>query len=105
MNKTGNRKRVSVAIAVILLTFLTLSMGQAGTGLSINWWTVDGGGGMSSAGQMSLNGSVGQPDAGTMSGGSYHLRGGFWTVPTISTPRPPEQGSHAILLPVVIDGD
>ncbi|MEI7657571.1 MAG: GC-type dockerin domain-anchored protein [Phycisphaerae bacterium] len=47
--------------------------------LSIPWYTVDGGGGLSSGGSFSLAGTIGQPDAGTpMSGGSFSVRGGFW---------------------------
>jgi hypothetical protein len=45
----------------------------------ITWSTVDGGGVMQSAGgDFLLSGTVGQPDAGTLSGGGYLLRGGFW---------------------------
>ena len=47
-------------------------------GYTIDWWTVDGGGGASSAGSYSLSGTLGQPDAGFSSGGGYTLSGGFW---------------------------
>ena len=41
--------------------------------------TIDGGGTMhSSAGDMVLSGTIGQPDAGPMAGGEYELNGGFW---------------------------
>lgn len=46
---------------------------------SLNWWTVDNGGGTSDGGIYSLSGTVGQPDAGDMSGGEYLLSGGFWS--------------------------
>jgi len=45
---------------------------------SIDWYTIDGGGGTSTGGVYSVSGTIGQPDAGTMSGGSYSLVGGFW---------------------------
>ena len=45
---------------------------------SIDWSTIDGGGGTSSGGSYTLSGTIGQPDAGTLSGGSYTLEGGFW---------------------------
>src|SRR5207253_2058998 len=45
---------------------------------SIDWFTIDGGGGTSSGGIYSISGTIGQPDAGTLSGGSYTLEGGFW---------------------------
>lgn len=44
------------------------------------WWTVDGGGGSSSApGSYALDGTAGQPDPGPiLSGDDYQLEGGFW---------------------------
>jgi len=58
-----------------LATFTTLALAQS---YSIGWFTLDGGGGPSAGGSFSLNGTIGQPDAGTMSGGNYSLAGGFW---------------------------
>ena len=41
--------------------------------------TIDGGGVMqSTGGSFELSGTIGQPDAGQMSGGSLELTGGFW---------------------------
>lgn len=41
--------------------------------------TIDGGGVMrSTGGEFELSGTIGQPDAGTMSGGGFDLTGGFW---------------------------
>lgn len=45
---------------------------------SIDWFTIDGGGGTSTGGVYSVSGTIGQPDAGAMSGGNYSLIGGFW---------------------------
>jgi hypothetical protein len=46
----------------------------------IDWFTVDGGGGTSSGGTFALSGTIGQPEAGTLSsGGDFELVGGFWT--------------------------
>jgi len=46
---------------------------------SIDWSTIDGGGGTSTGGVYSVSGTIGQPDAGpTMSGGNYSVNGGFW---------------------------
>jgi hypothetical protein len=51
----------------------------AGGTLSINWWTIDGGGEtFSTSAQYSVGGTIGQPDAGHMLGGGYTLSGGFW---------------------------
>ena len=47
---------------------------------ALDWFTIDGGGGTSSGGNYTLTGTIGQPDAGAMIGGSYSLVGGFWGV-------------------------
>jgi hypothetical protein len=44
-------------------------------------YKVSGGGGTSANGQYSMTGTIGQHDVGTaMSGGSYSLTGGFWSL-------------------------
>ena len=56
---------------------------------SLNWVTLDGGGGTSSSGGYEVSGTIGQPDTGLMSGGAYTLAGGFWpglTEPAIGAP-------------------
>jgi len=44
----------------------------------IDWFTIDGGGGTSSGGPYTLSGTIGQPDAGRLSGGTFVIEGGFW---------------------------
>jgi hypothetical protein len=61
-----------------ILAMLTVCLSVAQAQYSIDWFTIDGGGGTSTGGVYSVSGTVGQPDAGTMSGGSYSLAGGFW---------------------------
>ena len=57
---------------------------------SIDWSTLDGGGGTSTGGVYSLTGTIGQPDAGTMSGGNFTLAGGFWgLIAAVQTPGAP----------------
>src|ERR1039458_10603013 len=46
----------------------------------VDWFTMDGGGGTSTGGVYSVSGTIGQPDAGRLSGGSYPLDGGFWGI-------------------------
>ncbi len=48
------------------------------SGLSVAPASIDGGGGLSSAGTYTLAGTAGQPDAGSLSGGKYTLDGGLW---------------------------
>jgi hypothetical protein len=64
---------------LILLMAVTSINAQAGGGYDLTWSSIDGGGAMfSTGGSYSLGGSIGQPDAGTLSGGGYTLNGGFW---------------------------
>jgi hypothetical protein len=49
---------------------------------SIDWFTIDGGGGTSTGGVYSVSGTIGQPDAGgPMTNGQYAMTGGFWALP------------------------
>ena len=74
---------------IVCLVCLT-SVAARAQNYSIDWYTVDGGGGTSTGGAYSLSGTVGQPDAGLMSGGAYSLAGGFWgIIGVVSTPGGP----------------
>lgn len=65
-------------LTLFILIVLTLVAGAAFAQGDLSWWTVDGGGGASQGGGYSLNGTIGQPDAGRQTGGSYTLTGGFF---------------------------
>ncbi len=68
----------------IVLLVLILSL-PVTAGYEISWSTIDGGGGRSTGGDYALVGTIGQPDAGEMSGGDYRLSGGFWPArPTLA---------------------
>ncbi len=74
-----------ILLALLVLFALTTSASivpasaQSGGGYDLTWNSIDGGGAMfSTGGAYSLGGTIGQADAGTMSGGSYTLNGGFW---------------------------
>src|SRR5439155_209020 len=47
---------------------------------TLNWFTIDGGGGTSTGGVFNVRGTIGQPDAGRLAGGNYTLDGGFWGI-------------------------
>lgn len=48
----------------------------------IDWFTIDGGSGLSTGALFTLQGTVGQPDAGPpMTNGQFSLVGGFWALP------------------------
>lgn len=74
--------------AVISAGLLALTANLSAQSFSIDWHTIDGGGGASAGGGFSVNGTIGQPDAGaSLAGGGFALTGGFWSaVPTLGAP-------------------
>jgi len=61
-----------------------------GQSYSIDWFTIDGGGGTSTGGVYSVSGTIGQPDAGHMAGANYAIDGGFWSLTSaVQTPGSP----------------
>jgi hypothetical protein len=68
------------SLLLALVICVTGSFSTRAQSYSIDWHTIDGGGGTSTGGVYSVSGTIGQPDAGTMSGGSYSLAGGFWGI-------------------------
>ncbi len=86
------RHTLSILILLALLLASSVVLAQSG-GWALTWWTVDGGGyTFSSGGDYILGGTVGQPDAGMLSGGDFALSGGFWSRGI---------GQHRIYLPLV----
>jgi hypothetical protein len=68
-----------MAVLATVALLLVVSTALAQSGYDLSWWTVDGGGEtFSTGGSYTLGGTIGQPDAGVMSGGTYNLGGGFW---------------------------
>ena len=66
-------------IALLILAVAVSSVWAAPTGsYEITWYTIDGGGGTIGSGAYTLDGTVGQPDAGMLTGGGYTLEGGYW---------------------------
>ncbi len=79
------RKIVWLALVLVIAFALTSSQSvmpvaaQSGGGYDLTWNVIAGGGiTFSAGGSYLLGGTMGQPDAGTMSGGAYTLNGGFW---------------------------
>jgi hypothetical protein len=73
-------KRNATILTLVLVSALSLwvSVASAQGGYDLSWWTVDGGGGTASGGSYTLTGTIGQPDAGVLTGGDYTFGGGFW---------------------------
>ncbi|MGB9873234.1 MAG: hypothetical protein ACPLYD_16455 [Anaerolineae bacterium] len=76
----ASRFTFHVLLLIALLSLLaSVALAQTGGGYDLSWSTIDGGGATwSTGGGYALGGTVGQADAGALSGGSYTLLGGFW---------------------------
>lgn len=78
-----------VRIAIAGLIFGAGPTAQGDPPLTMSWHTLDGGGGWAYGDLFSLSGTIGQPDAGYMSAGSFEMFGGFWkgfTAETVCQP-------------------
>ena len=77
----------------ILLTKLAITLAPGALhaqSYSIDWFTIEGGGGTSTGGVYAVTGTIGQPDAGAvLSGGNYTLQGGFWSIQAVHIPGAP----------------
>jgi len=66
-----------------LAAALALAADASAQSYSIDWHTIDGGGGTSTGRVYSVSGTIGQPDAGLpMTNDQYSVTGGFWALPT-----------------------
>lgn len=73
-----------------LFAFASLLASAQAQFFAIDWFTTDGGGGVSSGGGYVLSGTVGQHNAGeVLSGGTFTLTGGFWAGVSAAEPLPP----------------
>jgi biotin transporter BioY len=68
-----------ILICASLLATGLVAFAAPQAGYIIDWWTTGGGGGQSSGGGYSLSGTIGQPDAGSLSAAAYSLAGGYWS--------------------------
>lgn len=99
--KLSNRLRSlclqALLVAGVLLLATATIAAQTGGGYDLTWNTVDGGGQtFSMGGGYSLGGTIGQPDAGVLTGGGYTLGGGFWRGGAVILP------SFRVYLPLVV---
>lgn len=71
-----------VVSAGVLALLLASAQAAAQPSFTLDWHSIDGGGGMNSAGGgYAVSGTIGQPDASAahaLAGGDYTLTGGFW---------------------------
>ncbi len=91
------RRTAILLVLTVLLPLTSIALAQSGGGYDLTWSTVDGGGyTFSSGGDYSLGGTIGQPDAGVLSGGDYTLIGGFWGGGAVK---------HKLYLPLILRTD
>ena len=101
-----------VTLVILLLAILAPAalLAQSGGPYSLTWWTIGGGGGQSTGGPFVVDTTVGQPAAGSQSGGAYTVLSGFWAAalpsagetPTPTPTRPP--GQYRVFLPLLAQG-
>jgi len=75
------RKALHLPRTVILLVVVAVGAGASANEFILDWFTIDGGGGMwITGGTLELSGTIGQPDAtsSVLTGGDFALVGGFW---------------------------
>lgn len=87
----GAIMRKIIILFLLLLTAASLTLAQANS-FTLDWWTVEGGGGMSGNGRYTLQATIGQPDAGEMRNGRYALLAGYWDI----------SSQYPVYLPVAI---
>jgi len=92
----------SLVVACCCLMLFSPGARAQSAQFSIDWYKISGGGGGSTGGVYSLSGTIGQPDAGAMSGGNYSLAGGFWSIITAAAGGPPFLAISAGNGPVLI---
>ena len=85
---TAKPSALRAAVLALLLVGMAACEGQAQP-YSVDWYTIDGGGGTSTGGAYTLSGTIGQPAVGLLTGGSFALEGGFWPGLIVPTPGAP----------------
>lgn len=81
--------RLRAVWAPVFVLVLAMTSFSACAQYAINWWSIDGGGGVSTGGVYRVQGAIGQADSAAMIGGTYVLQGGFWaggSLPVVSNP-------------------
>jgi hypothetical protein len=95
-------RRFALASLFALLPAVPAAHAQSGGVFDLTWNSLDGGGRMfSSGGTFDLGGTIGQPDAGPSTGGTFALDGGFWgraPIAPIAVPPEPERPTRFALI-------
>jgi hypothetical protein len=73
MNARKSRDHTKRRSIMLALPLCAIAGVASAADFDLSWHTFD-----ASAAAFELRGTIGQPDAGVMSGGAFELRGGFW---------------------------
>jgi CSLREA domain-containing protein len=95
-----NRRQLFIITSGLAAVWLLLvgALAASSAGFGLRWYTIAGGGGHASSADYVLDGSIGQPVVGELSGGNYRLDAGFWpgigaetptSTPTVTPTGPP----------------
>jgi hypothetical protein len=85
--------RYAVIVPLVLVAihaFGAPARAQVGPGFDLSWNTIDTGAGFGAGGNFEMEAVIGQPDAGSMTGGPFEIRGGFFGVPAGAPPCYPD---------------
>ena len=102
------RSSQRLVLACLVVVAAIPAFGQTGGPYDLSWHKISGGGATSeTGGAFSLGATSGQSDAGTVSGGAFTLRGGFWggiatgcsvPAPTVTAPLSVVVGATGITM-------
>jgi hypothetical protein len=92
------KARIVIALVIAIVFVVSGLVHAQSGGYDLTWHTVDSGGvSFRMDDEYQLGGTIGQPDAGGLSGGDYTLVGGFWWDGAVS-----QSFEHLIYLPFVL---
>jgi len=67
--------------AILFAAGMFITAAASAQPYTVDWYTVDGGGGTSTSDSYSLSGTIGQHDAASaLTGGAFEVVGGFWAL-------------------------
>ena len=68
-----------LATTITFLIAATVAVARA-QNFGVDWSTIAGGGGTSTAGVYTITGTIGQPDAARLNSSDFTIDGGFWSI-------------------------
>lgn len=89
----NSRRFALVAALLAAIALVTGALAWSSADFDLWWHVIAGGGGRSASSSYTIDGSIGQPAAGVLSGGDFRLGAGFWPGIGAETPTPTVTGS------------